>query len=349
MLRLLFLVLLSAVGAFAQEVERTIEIGTLHGQLRYDKDLVGARAGSRVRLIFKNTDEMQHNLVILRPGAEGVAEVAQAALLLGTEAVARNFVPDHPRVLFHTKIINPQQSETIEFTVPAAAGDYPYVCTMPGHSVLMKGILRVGAEVAAERLASASAGGDSTRWHLHVHDAPLVARVFLEDSPSRSIAVGLPSGLNYCFDAGSCTVLYAWTGMFLDASRDREKRGGGICKILGQRFNVGSKGFPLRFGRADAPLPAVRFGGYRRSAIPHFLYSVEGTEVDHAVKPADGALGVTHEFTITRPPGDVYFTIDPSGLKVAASAGTWDGGTLHVPAASAGRFSVTLTTEGSSR
>jgi plastocyanin len=30
----------------------------------------------------------------------------------------------------------------IEFTAPSAPGDYPYVCTFPGHST-MRGILKV--------------------------------------------------------------------------------------------------------------------------------------------------------------------------------------------------------------
>ena len=29
------------------------------------------------------------------------------------------------------------------FTAPATAGDYDYICSFPGHSVMMKGILKV--------------------------------------------------------------------------------------------------------------------------------------------------------------------------------------------------------------
>ncbi len=339
----LFFISVSIHGVMAQDGEQKLEIGTLHGQIRYDKDILGVRAGGKVQLTFKNTDEMQHNLVILKPGNEGIAEVAQAALLLGTEAIKKDFVPDHPQVLFSTRIVNPHQSETIKFTAPTEPGDYPYVCTIPGHSMIMKGIMRVGQEAVPDQVAKSNPGTPNLKWRLEVRDEPLVERVFLKESPARSIAVGLPGGTNFCFDAESCAVLYGWTGLFLDVSKDRGARGGGICSILGKRFDVGTDGFPLRFGRADAPAPAVRFTGYRRNGIPHFLYSVDGIEIEQTISATVGAVGLSYEFKIAKPPGDVFFRVNPAGLTLAASAGSWSEGTLKVPAANAGKFTVTIT------
>jgi azurin len=34
------------------------------------------------------------------------------------------------------------QSEVISFTAPEP-GDYPYVCTFPGHAQLMRGVMKV--------------------------------------------------------------------------------------------------------------------------------------------------------------------------------------------------------------
>ena len=38
---------------------------------------------------------------------------------------------------------------TIAFTAPEAEGDYPFVCTLPGHAFSMKGIMKVSKTVAA--------------------------------------------------------------------------------------------------------------------------------------------------------------------------------------------------------
>jgi uncharacterized protein len=55
----------------------------------------------------------------------------------------KNYVPDLPEVLFATKLVNPQQSVTLKFIAPAKAGDYPYVCTFPGHWSIMNGTMKV--------------------------------------------------------------------------------------------------------------------------------------------------------------------------------------------------------------
>ena len=42
-----------------------------------------------------------------------------------------------------TALTLPETSDTIFFNAPATPGDYDFVCTFPGHSQLMKGVLRV--------------------------------------------------------------------------------------------------------------------------------------------------------------------------------------------------------------
>ena len=98
-------------------------------------------AGSRVRLVFRNSDDMLHNFVLCSPG-RGQA-VGEAAMTLGIDGNAKNFVPDTDDVLYHTALTLPNASDTIFFTAPSIPGDYDYVCTFPGHAVLMNGILRV--------------------------------------------------------------------------------------------------------------------------------------------------------------------------------------------------------------
>jgi azurin len=69
--------------------------------------------------------------------------VGEAALALGIEGNAKNFVPEIDDVLYHTALTLPEASDTIFFTAPKAPGDYDFICSFPGHAQTMKGILRV--------------------------------------------------------------------------------------------------------------------------------------------------------------------------------------------------------------
>jgi azurin len=40
-------------------------------------------------------------------------------------------------------LIDHGKEQVIEFTAPTKPGDYPYVCTFPGHHLLMRGVLHV--------------------------------------------------------------------------------------------------------------------------------------------------------------------------------------------------------------
>ena len=62
---------------------------------------------------------------------------------MGAEGFAKGFRPDSPNILFGTRMLDSKQEETIEFNAPATPGDYEFVCTFPGHSMLMRGIMKV--------------------------------------------------------------------------------------------------------------------------------------------------------------------------------------------------------------
>ena len=120
--------------------DRSIVIGTRPG-LKFDVETITVKAGSKVKLLFNNNDDMLHNLVVTKPGAAD--NVGEAATKLGLNGEKSGFVPSMPDVLFHTGLLGPTEKETIYFTAPAQPGDYQYVCTYPGHYVVMRGVLRV--------------------------------------------------------------------------------------------------------------------------------------------------------------------------------------------------------------
>lgn len=116
-----------------------IQIATLPG-LKYDKEYFEVKAGSKVKLIFNNNDDMQHNLLIAKK--DKGATVGEMALKLGLEGPQLGYVPTTDDVLYNTCLLQPETSQSIYFIAPAA-GDYPYICSYPGHYQVMKGVMRV--------------------------------------------------------------------------------------------------------------------------------------------------------------------------------------------------------------
>jgi hypothetical protein len=99
------------------------------------------KAGAKVRLMFSNNDDMTHNVVVVAPGAAD--EVGNLALQLGLKGSEMSYVPNSPKVLFHTKLLAPDEIESIYFSAPTTPGEYPFICSYPGHASVMRGILKV--------------------------------------------------------------------------------------------------------------------------------------------------------------------------------------------------------------
>ena len=120
--------------------DQVFEIGTKPG-LKFDQEALSVKAGSKVKLIFRNNDDMLHNLVIALPGTAD--KVGQQSLALGLNAEKLNYIPNSADILYHTVLLHPKESDTIYFTAPEKPGDYVYICTYPGHYLVMRGILKV--------------------------------------------------------------------------------------------------------------------------------------------------------------------------------------------------------------
>ncbi len=124
-----------------QAPEGAIVILTVPEEMRYDIKSFSVKAGSDVKLWFANPDFMPHNLVITMPNS--VEEIGPAAEALGASGFALGFIPESDKILAHSKLLNYQESELIEFAAPTEPGEYEFVCTFPGHWSLMRGIMKV--------------------------------------------------------------------------------------------------------------------------------------------------------------------------------------------------------------
>ena len=110
--------------------------------LAYDTKTISAKVGQKVKVTFNNTHPtlpQPHNFVL---GKLGTKDKMMAIAMSGMTLVDKGYIPDSPDILANTKLLQPGQSETIEFTLPAA-GEYPYFCTFPGHVAIMNGVLTV--------------------------------------------------------------------------------------------------------------------------------------------------------------------------------------------------------------
>ncbi|MEJ7736600.1 MAG: PVC-type heme-binding CxxCH protein [Chitinophagaceae bacterium] len=132
-----------ASKAIAAKADQVITITVVKNVMKFDKELIQVKAGTTVQIVLQNPDFMQHNLVVIKPKTTEKVGAAADKLAQDPDGAKMNYVPRMPEVLFATPLINPEGKFTLKFKVPDTAGDYPYVCTFPGHWRIMKGIMKV--------------------------------------------------------------------------------------------------------------------------------------------------------------------------------------------------------------
>lgn len=118
----------------------TIETGK---NLTYATPEFRVQAGQKLRFTLKNPDVVPHNWVLVKPGS--LREVGELAnqLIASPYAYAEHYIPKSDQLLNYTDVVGPGQSQTIYFTAPKAPGRYPYLCTFPGHWMVMNGVMIV--------------------------------------------------------------------------------------------------------------------------------------------------------------------------------------------------------------
>ncbi len=121
-----------------QKVE--IEISGVANTMLFDKTKLTVPTGAVVHLTLKNPATMAtlpHNWALVAPGTQ--AKVAAEGLAKAPDA---GFIVEGPNVLAYTPLARPGGTSEVTFTAPAP-GDYPYICTVPGHYMKMKGVMTV--------------------------------------------------------------------------------------------------------------------------------------------------------------------------------------------------------------
>ena len=120
-----------------------ITLGVISGQMKFTQATIAARPGQRVEITLNNTDDMPHNIVIFRRGTIAEYEKELFGSLNEPNAQLRGFVPDSPNVLVASRLLNAGESTVVTFDAPTEPGEYPFVCSFPGHWATMRGVLRI--------------------------------------------------------------------------------------------------------------------------------------------------------------------------------------------------------------
>jgi azurin len=111
--------------------------------LTFDTRSFTVKPGQAIALTFANPDVVPHNWVLVKPGTlNRVGDLANK-LVADPEAAARNYVPDSRDVIAYTDIVGSQETFTIYLRAPMEKGRYPYLCTFPGHWMVMNGQMLV--------------------------------------------------------------------------------------------------------------------------------------------------------------------------------------------------------------
>ncbi|MFD2865204.1 PVC-type heme-binding CxxCH protein [Mucilaginibacter antarcticus] len=124
-------------------VDQTVKITVVQNAMKFDTKTFTVKAGSMVEVELFNPDFMQHNLLVLQKGSLEKVGAAADKLAQDPKGIDQNYIPKMPEVLAGTRLINPQETVKLKFRVPADTGDYPFICSFPGHWRIMNGIMKV--------------------------------------------------------------------------------------------------------------------------------------------------------------------------------------------------------------
>jgi putative heme-binding domain-containing protein len=163
------------------------------------------RPGQPVKVVFINTDATDHNLVFVKPDA--MAEVGVAANLMARDPRNANsdFIPPNKGdlILHSTSMIGPTRASQIDvmrFEAPSEPGLYPFVCTFPGHWIVMNGVMVVAnSDSAARAMLEMSQPKMIREWSItDFTDVPLSSLKKDDETLARGMAAFVKARCNQC-------------------------------------------------------------------------------------------------------------------------------------------------------
>jgi azurin len=141
-----FLLAIAGCSKAPEAPPKVVEI-SVDDSMKFSVNEIEVTHGQKVNIVLKNTGtspkaSMGHNWVGLNKGVKWEKFVEDASMAAG-----QDYVPTASKgkdVFASTKLLGPNETDSITFTAPHVPGAYDYVCTFPGHATQgMKGVMTV--------------------------------------------------------------------------------------------------------------------------------------------------------------------------------------------------------------
>lgn len=121
---------------------KVIEI-TGNDMMQFNIKSFEVKAGEKVKVVLKHVGKLEvklmgHNIVILNKDVD-INKFGMGIMSNGATP-DNGYIPVKAKdqIFKHTDMIGGGQETSIEFTAPKA-GEYPFLCTFPGHFAIMQG------------------------------------------------------------------------------------------------------------------------------------------------------------------------------------------------------------------
>lgn len=128
----------SEEGPEEDDVDEVVTIKAIGSNLEYETKEIELEAGTTVTIRLDNEEStMPHNIVLVEEQGD-IRPVGTA----GARSQETDYIPESEsdRIIEYTALAKPGDVVEMTFEVPPP-GEYPYVCTYPGHFQTMRGTL----------------------------------------------------------------------------------------------------------------------------------------------------------------------------------------------------------------
>lgn len=120
--------------------EVVIEAGK---NLTFAPSSFAVKAGEPIKLTFRNPDVVPHNWALIQPGTLAIVGDLANKLVADPEAATAHYMPKTDSLIAYADVVEPGRQFSIFFEAPKRPGKYPYLCTFPGHWMVMNGVMSV--------------------------------------------------------------------------------------------------------------------------------------------------------------------------------------------------------------
>ncbi|GGD11141.1 c-type cytochrome [Aquisalinus flavus] len=131
---------------------------------------------------------------------------------------------------------------------------------------------------------------DDTSFVIDAQQRPRVIRRVVNNLPSSTISVGLPSGMNFGFNTRSCAIVGAWQGDFLDIGPNIDGRGDAPAVPLGEWMFHEPEAIALsQDGQCRYVGTSLQDDG-----SPVFSFEIDGMSYTVTGQPADAGMAFVY-------------------------------------------------------